>query len=44
MDYSAVISDLIKQPTDNLSLLTISDDASGYRIAAIDSQQTVIIY
>lgn len=44
MDYSAVIADLIKPSVDNLSLLTITDDASGYRIAAIDSQQTVIIY
>ena len=44
MDYSAVIADLIKPSMDNLSLLTITDDASGYRIAAIHSQQTVIIY
>ena len=44
MDYSAIIADLVKQSTDNLSLLTITDDTSGYRIAAIDSQQTVIIY
>ena len=44
MDYSAIIADLVKQSTDNLSLLTITDDTSGYRIAAIHSQQTVIIY
>ena len=43
MDYSAIIPDLIKQTTDSLSLLTITDDASGYRIAAIDSQQTIIV-
>ena len=44
MDHSAVIADLIKQSTDNLSLLTITDDASDYRIAAIPSQQTIIVY
>ena len=44
MDYSAIIADLIKQSTDNLPLLTIADDASGYRISAIDSQQTIIVY
>ena len=44
MDYSAVIADLIKQPTDNLSLLTITNDTSGYRIATIHSQQTIIVY
>lgn len=44
MDYSAIIADLIKQSMDNLSLLTITDDTSGYRITAIPSQQTIIVY
>lgn len=44
MDYSAIIPKLIEVPKNNVNLLTITDDTSGYRIAAIDSQQTVIIY
>ena len=44
MDYTAIIPNLIKQSTDSLPLLTITDDNSGYRIAVIASQQTVIVY
>ena len=44
MDYTAIIPNLIQQSTDSLSLLTITDDNSGYRIAVIPSQQTVIVY
>ena len=44
MDYTAIIPNLIKQSTDSLSLLTITDNNSGYRIAVIASQQTVIVY
>ena len=44
MDYTAIIANLIKQSTDSLSLLTITDNNSGYRIAVIASQQTVIVY
>ena len=44
MDYTAIIPHLIKQSTDSLPLLTITDDNSGYRIAVIPSQQTVIVY
>ncbi len=44
MDYSVIAPDLIKLPTDSPPLLTITDDNSGYRIAVIPSQQTVIVY
>ena len=44
MDYTAIIPNLIQQSTDSLSLLTITDNNSGYRIAVIASQQTVIVY
>lgn len=44
MDYTAIIPNLIKQSTDSLPLLTITDDNNGYRIAVIPSQQTVIVY
>ena len=44
MDYSTIIPDLIKQPVENLPLLTISDVNSDYRIAAIHSQQTIVVY
>ena len=44
MDYTAIIPNLIKQSTDSIPLLTITDDNSGYRIAVIPSQQTVIVY
>ena len=44
MDYTAIIPHLIKQSTDSPPLLTITDDNSGYRIAVIPSQQTVIVY
>ena len=44
MDYSAIIPELIKAPKNNPHLLTMADDASGYLITAIPSQQTVIIY
>lgn len=45
MDYSAVIGDLIKSFEDNLPVLVMTDDDnSSYRIASIDSQQTIIVY
>ena len=44
MDYSASIPELIKPVADTLHLPTIIDETSGYHIAAITSQQTVIVY
>ena len=44
IDYSDIIPNLIKQPIENLPLLTINDINSNYRIAAIASQQTIIVY
>lgn len=44
MDYSAIIPDLGNQPIENLPLLTMTDDSSGYRIFIIPSEQTVIAY
>ena len=44
MDYTAIIPNLIKHSTDSIPLLAITDDNSGYRIAVIPSQQTVIVY
>ncbi len=44
MDYSAVIPNLIKQPIENLPLLMINDVNNDYRITAISSQQTIIVY
>ena len=44
IDYSDIIPNLIKQPIENLPLLTINYINSNYRIAAIASQQTIIVY
>lgn len=44
MDYSDIIPNLIKQPIENPPLLNINDVNSDYRIAAIASQQTIIVY
>lgn len=44
MDYSVITPDLIKLPIENLPLLTMIEGTSGYRIAVIPSQQTIIIY